>query len=428
MTNRKPVVGGVVLIVGLLIVGAGLAGWKYRQIRAASGPGMGPPPQFVEVLKAETISWQPRSRLVGTVIGKRSVNLANETVGTVTQVGFDSGDTVQPGQVLMQLDISTETADLEAAKAAQRLMQSGVAVAEAEIRVAKSNLDLAKNNLRRYKSAATASSVAEADVDRAQSEVDKGVATVERAESMLSRSKAELEQSAAKVKQLETMIAKKTLRSPFLARAGMRMIHPGQYLAEGTTVVGLTELTDDIYVDFAVPQDYALRVSPGTVVTAKSSMLGSDEAKITVVSIDSTANPTTRNVRVRSSVPNPGYKLKPGMFIDVEVPVGPATQVVVVPATAVRRAAFGDHVFTLTPDPQPGNPGAMKAHQRLVKLGANLGEKVVVESGVTDGEVLASSGSFKLFEGAIVAASPPPGVAGTAMAGEKGAPEAHGGK
>ncbi|MBS0191820.1 MAG: efflux RND transporter periplasmic adaptor subunit [Phycisphaerales bacterium] len=404
--NKSAVLSGVGLLAGLLLVGGGIAAWKYRQIRAAAAQTMPQLPQFVEFVKAEKIPWQPRSRLVGTVIGKRSVNLANEIAGTVVEVGFDSGETVQPGQMLLRLDTSTEQADLEAARATERLAQSGVAVAEAETRVAKSNLDLAQNNLRRYKSAISSSSVAEADVDRAQSEVDKGVATLERSNSMLGRAKAEREQASAKVKQLETLIAKKTLHAPFLARAGMRMIHPGQYLSEGTNVVGLTELTDDIYIDFAVPQEYAQRVQAGTVVTAKSEMLGSDEAKITVVSIDATANPTTRNVRVRSSVPNPGYKLKPGMFIDVEVPVAPVEQVIALPATAVRRAAYGDNVYLLTPE-QSQMPGTMKAHQKFVKLGANLGDKVVVESGLSEGDVVASSGSAKLWEGALVAQSPP---------------------
>ncbi len=127
------------------------------------------------------------------------------------------------------------------------------------------------------------------------------------------------------------------------------MIHPGQYLAEGTSIVSLTELTDDIYLDFAVPQEYASRATPGMVVTAKSEILGSDAAEITVVSVDATVNPTTRNVRVRASVPNPGYTLKPGMFIDVEVPTEPMKDYVVVPTTAAWRAAFGDHVFVLLP-------------------------------------------------------------------------------
>jgi membrane fusion protein (multidrug efflux system) len=234
------------------------------------------------------------------------------------------------------------------------------------------------------------------------------------------------------VSQIETVIAKKTLKAPFKARAGMRTVHPGQYLAEGTTIVSLTELTDDIYLDFAVPQEHAARVSPGMVVTAKSEMLGTDEAKITVVSVDATVNPVTRNVRVRSSVPNPGYKLKPGMFIDVEVPTEAAKPYIVVPATAVRRASFGDHVFVLSPmdmskmpPPPPGSPPPgpqqgpppMTATMRKVTLGANLGDSLIVLDGLKEGEMIAADGAFKLYEGAMVMEGPPPGAE---MANSKG--------
>ncbi|MBX3379223.1 MAG: efflux RND transporter periplasmic adaptor subunit [Phycisphaeraceae bacterium] len=422
----KPLIAGLGLLATLGLIGGGLGLWKYRQMHAAQGMGGFAMPEAVEMVEAQLIPWQPRSRLVGTVIAVRSVNLANEIVGVVKEVNFNSGDTVEPGQVLVKLDTSTEEADLAAAKASERLARSGIEVAEADITMAKSVADLAHSTLKRYKSAATASSVSESDVDKATSEVERAEASRQRAESSLAKAKAERDQAAARVQQIETIIAKKTLAAPFRARVGMRTVHPGQYLAEGTKIVDLTELTDDIYLDFAVPQEYAQRVSPGMVVSAKSKLLGTDDAKITVVSIDATVNPVTRNVRVRSSVPNPGYKLKPGMFIDVEVPVAPPVDSIVVPATAVRRAAFGDHVYVLSPmdpskmpplppgaPPMPGPP-PMTVHQQMVQLGANLGDRVVILSGLHAGDKIVSGGSFKLRDGAMVAVVPSPGAPSTA--------------
>jgi membrane fusion protein (multidrug efflux system) len=424
--KTKPLIAGVGLLAALLLVGGALAAWKYRQMNSGGDHAGMIPPEFVEIVEAETVPWQPRARLVGTVIAIRSVNLSNEIVGVVKEVGFDSGAIVEPGQVLIKLDASTEEADLAAAEATKRLAISGIDVAEAEITMSKSAADLARTTLKRYKSAATASSVSASDVDKATSEVERAEAAQKRAESSLSRAKAERDQAQARVQQIETIIAKKTLKAPFRGRAGMRTVHPGQYLGEGTKIVDLTELTDDIYLDFAVPQEYAQRVSPGAVVVAQSKLLGTDQAKITVVSIDATVNPVTRNVRVRSSVPNPDHKLKPGMFIDVEVPVAPPQDYVTIPTTALRRAAFGDHVFVLTPmdmskmpPPPPGAPAMqgpppMTSHQRMVQVGANLGDRVIITSGLNAGEKIATGGSFKLREGAMVMQSPPPA--------EKGAP------
>lgn len=409
--NRKQIIAGAALIGGVLLIGAGLAWWKYRDMTSGAGGGM-EPPEFVEITQAESTTWQPTARLVGTVIATRAVNLANEVVGVVTEVGFNSGDVVQPGQVLIRLDTATEEADLAGAQAAERLAEASIDIAQANVRAARANLDLAESNSRRTREASTTGSVVtESELDRVKAEVEQAAAVLQREQSSLASARAEVDQRRAQVLQLQTIISKKTLTAPFLSRAGMRTIHPGQFLAEGTTIVSLTELTDDIYVDFAVPQEYAARVNPGTVVMAKSAMLGSDSVPITVVSMDATVNPTTRNLRVRSSVPNPGYLLRPGMFVDVEVPVEEPRPYITVPVTAVRRAAFGDHVFTLEPgDPQKDPPGAMRARQRMITLGPALDGRVIVRSGLEVGDRIAATGSFKLREGALTMQAPPPGA------------------
>jgi membrane fusion protein (multidrug efflux system) len=419
--KARSIIAGVVLIVALLAVGAGIAWWKMRPQNGGQQAMSGPPPEFVDIVSAKAESWQPTGRLVGTVVARRSITLANEVVGVVTDVGFDSGDTVEAGQVLIKIDSATEQADLTAAEATQRLAAAAIEVAQSDIKAAETGVQWAKNNYERYKSA-PAESVSASDVDKARTDLDKATAALEHEHSMVTQKKAEADQAAAKADQIRTTIAKKTLRSPFRARAGMRSIHPGQYLAEGTSIVSLTELTDSIYLDFAIPQEYTALVHPGTTVSAKSTILGRGEAKsvqIAVLSMDATVNPLTRNVRVRTEVPNPGYLLKPGMSIDVEVPIGPPAPSVTIPTTAVRRAAFGDHVFVLEPAPPPPAgaapsapdapqmPPAQIAKLRMVTVGTNLGDRVIISSGLKEGEQIAAAGSFKLHDGAVVFPAPP---------------------
>jgi membrane fusion protein, multidrug efflux system len=422
----KPVIAGITLILVLGTLGFGVWWWRTRKDEAAKQPDH-PRISFVEIATAETTSWQPTARLVGTVIGKRSVTLANEIVGVVTEVGFSSGDTVEAGQVLLRLDAKSELADLAAAEAGQRLATASIDVAQANARSAQSSLDLAKSNQRRFADAATSKSVSASEVDRVNAEVSKATAELERATADVARATADRDQTKARLDQIKTTIAKKTLAAPFRARTGMRTVHPGQYLPEGTSIVGLTELTDDIYLDFAVPQEYAARVVPGMVVEAQSQLLGGDSVQITVESIDSTINPSTRNVRVRSVIKNPGHRLKPGMFIEMVVPTELAKEYVTIPTTAIRRAAFGDHVYVLVPGDPEKDHGAMIAKQRMVTLGPDLGGKVIVSSGVAAGEKVASAGSFKLMEGGLAMQAPPPGAPGAGGPGGPpggGAPQA----
>jgi membrane fusion protein (multidrug efflux system) len=407
---KRPLLGGLVLLFALFIIAGGLAYWKYRQIQAASGQPQMEPPQFVEVLTAESSPWQPTARLVGTVVAKRAVMLANEILGVATEVGFDSGQVVEKGQVLLKLDDSTEQADLTAALAAERLANATHETALANIRAAEANLNLARSNHRRAESAAVGNAISPQELDRAKAELEKAIADLDKEQATKTRALAELDQAKARTLQIRTLIAKKTLIAPFRARAGMRTVHPGQYLASGTQIVDLTELTDEIYLDFAVPQKYVRQVKPGIVVMAKSIILGSQAVPVKIVSVDATVNNVTRNVRVRTSVPDPTQALKPGMFIDVEIPIEESRDFVMVPTTAVRRSAAGEHVFVLqVTDPKTG---AMRAQQRPVTLGPDIGGRVIVSSGLKPGEKLAAAGSFKLREGALVMAAPPPGAKG----------------
>lgn len=417
--NKKPLFAGIALIVVVLLAGGALALVKYRRIQAEANRPEVPHIQTVKVEKAERIVHQPTARLVGTVVAKRSVLLANEVSGVVKEVGFETGDEVQPGQVLLRLDASTELADLAAAEAAHAVALRAVEVAEAEVRVAESFLELAESNQRRFQTAG--SSVSAADIDRVNADLRKAKADHERAQSGAARARAVVDEAAARVAQIRTIIEKKTLRSPFHARASIRNVHPGQYLTEGTSIVTLTEITDDIYLDFAVPQEYTPRVQPGMVVTARSDVLGTDAIKITVLSMDAVVNPNTRNIRIRSSIADPEHKLRQGMFIDVEVPTEPPSEHVAIPTTAVRRSAFGDHVYVIQPgDPSkamPGMPPLSVAKMRMVRLGEDLGGRVLVLKGLDAGEEVATDGSFKLMDGALVMReAPPAGAAPSAAA------------
>ena len=98
----------------------------------------------------------------------------------------------------------------------------------------------------------------------------------------------------------------------------------------------------------------------------------------------------------------------------VEVPVGTARKVVVVPASALRKGSGGDHVFVLTED----ESGKTRAHQRAVTVESLRGDEVVISSGLQAGERVAASGAFKLREAALVALDAPvvPGTGGAAAA------------
>lgn len=389
--RKASIVAIVVVFAGLGLAGAGLAFIKYRQIAASMAGGQGfEPAEAVQVVSAREVAWQPTAELIGTVFALRSVRMSNEIAGRVADVGFDSGGTVEEGELILRLDDSSERADLNAAQAA-------VEVAEANVAVIESRLRLAELELQRVATAAQANAATEMEVERRK-------ADVEQFEAERNRLLAEIVQAKARAAQVQARLEKFTLRAPFRARAGIRLIDEGQFLAEGTDIVRLEEVADRIYLDFAIPQDYLSRVRPGLVVMASGDVLGDTPVPIEVVAIDASVSDRTRNIRVRGIVDNKDGRLRPGMFVRINVPVDVAQPRIVVPATAVRRSSFADLVYLVEPGEKPDE---LRAKSRFVRLGPAVGEDVIVLEGLKAGERIAASGSFKLRDGALVQAAPP---------------------
>jgi membrane fusion protein (multidrug efflux system) len=388
--RRALVVTAVVLVAGLLAAAGGIAAVKVRGHKADTAVAY-EPSEAAELVMAREVPWQETAELVGTVFAMRSVIVRNELAGTVRFVGFQSGEVVEEGQVILRQDDATERADLAAATAAVRVAEANIAQADAQIALAEVEL----GRLAGVQSRA----IAQVDLDRARTRLD--TARADRG-----RWLAEADQARARVAQVEARLAKLTLKAPFRSRAGLRTVHEGQYLAEGAEVVVLHELADTIYLDFAVPQEYAPRVTAGTTVMANAELLGPDPVRITVVAVDATVNNATRNLRVRAVVDNVRGVLVPGMSVLVRVPLEAPRKLVTVPATAVRRAAYGNSLFVITPDE---GSQEMRAHQRFVKLGQTIGEDVIVLEGLSVGERVAAAGSFKLHDGVKVMVGPPGG-------------------
>jgi membrane fusion protein (multidrug efflux system) len=201
---------------------------------------------------------------------------------------------------------------------------------------------------------------------------------------------------------LKAQVDRKVVRAPFKGRLGIRAVNVGQYLTPGTTITTLDSI-GGTFVDFSLPQEDVQSVSVGQAV--RVAFEGSAEkAEGTISAIDPTLDPTTRNVKIRATIPEQSVKPRPGMFVNVAV-IQPKQQgVVAVPLTAIVHAAFGDSVFVVEPKP-PGSPGMTQtpdgktvkiARQQFVRLGQTRGDFVAIAKGVQAGQEVVSAGAFKL--------------------------------
>jgi membrane fusion protein (multidrug efflux system) len=126
--------------------------------------------------------------------------------------------------------------------------------------------------------------------------------------------------------------------------------------------------------------------------------------KAEILAIDARVDPSTRNAMVRAKIKDASQAPRPGASVRVQVAVGTPLMATAVPASAVRKGPAGDHVFVVVADEQ----GKTRARLREVSVDAMAGDDVVITKGLSPGEQVAASGSFKLREAALVSVSNPP--------------------
>jgi membrane fusion protein (multidrug efflux system) len=361
----------VVAAAVVVALGGGLAGVKVKQISSLMRMGRamaqaGPPAEAVSTAKAMEQRWEGTLTTVGSLAPAKGVTVSSEAAGLVTAIRFESGARARQGQVLVELDTSVERAQLASATARQELTAASASRSRALIR--------------------------DGVISGAQHDSDE----------------AALKSASAEVAALRAQIARKTVRAPFAGRLGIRLVNVGQYLNPGTPVTDL-QAVDLLYVDFTLPQHHLARLTTGMAVRVT---LDGQPAPVTgsISAINPTLDPATRAIRLRATLGAPGSRLRPGMFARVEVRLGTTATQVVVPATAVVHAPYGDSVYVVeerrgAAGPVPARPDAAPpriARQQFVRLGEERGDFVAVLDGVSAGQEVVAAGAFKLRNGAAV--------------------------
>jgi membrane fusion protein, multidrug efflux system len=364
--GHRATIRSAILLAVIMTVGGGLAAWKYASAQdsaAAAAAQQAEPMEMVTGAVVEAREHRGSATSVGTVMAIRSVTLRNEVPGTVSWVRLTPGEVVEAGAVLVALDVSVEEAELRALEARSRL---------------------AETTLERLERMVESRAVSAIDLDNARAERDVVRAEVERT---------------------QAVIARKTIRAPFRARIGIADVHPGQFLASGTLLTTLQGVGSAAHVDFAVAQTVAAGLHAGDEVQVYAASDEMTPIMARIVAVDARVDPATRNARVRARMEGAGAALSPCASVRVRVPVGGSRSAYAVPVSALRKGPGGDFVYVLETA-----EGVTRSRVRPVQPGPVIGDEVIILEGLTPGERVAATGSFKLRDGALVQ------VAGEAVA------------
>jgi membrane fusion protein, multidrug efflux system len=350
------------VVFGILIVlpiAGSIVGIKVLQSRAmaVSNAQRVMPPEPVNASEVREEEWQPRVSAVGSVMAVQGTIIRTEAEGVVREIKFEAGTMVNAGDQLVQLDVEVEQAQLRAAEAAA---------------------EWARISLKRAKDLIASRTISVEQLDSADTN---------------------LKQASAQADNIRAIIARTSVRAPFAGKLGIRRISVGQFLEKGSQVVSLQSL-DPVYVEFSLPQQRLGDLSEGLKVVVSSDAYQGQQFEGTITAINPDIDPATRNVRVQATLANADRRLRPGMFVSVDLILARSEKVLLIPSAAVLNAPFGDSVFVIE-EGQAGPDGTkpLVAQQRFVRLGARQGDFVAVTDGVKAGERVVSTGVFKLMPG-----------------------------
>jgi membrane fusion protein (multidrug efflux system) len=148
------------------------------------------------------------------------------------------------------------------------------------------------------------------------------------------------------------------------------------------------------FADFSLPQQELARLKTGMRVRVTTDTYPGRQFEGLLTTINPDLDSSTRSVGLQATFENPDQLLRPGMFARVEVLLPEEQAVLVIPATAVLSAPFGDSVYVIVS--QTNSPPTLFVRQQFIRLGRVRGDFVSVESGLKPGERIVSSGIFKL--------------------------------
>jgi len=208
----------------------------------------------------------------------------------------------------------------------------------------------------------------------------------------IDRTRLELEQAEASISAIQARIDDRIIRAPFDGVVGLRNISVGALVETGDLITTLDD-TSVMKLDFSIPSVFLSDVSPGLKVRARASALGGEEFEGEVRSIDSRVDPVTRSIIVRALVPNPDYKLVPGVLMQVDI-LRNQRQAIVTAEAAMLPLADRQYVMRVV-----GEGDSATVEKVEVNTGLRMPGYVEILQCLTEGDRVVTHGNDKLRPG-----------------------------
>jgi membrane fusion protein (multidrug efflux system) len=350
---------------------------------------------------------------IGTLDGMVNAAVKAQVVGNLLTQNYAEGSFVRKGQLLFEIDprpfqATVDQAEGQLAQAKAQLLQaqSGLIQARAQLTSAEANQHKAQLDEDRYIPLAQQQAITQQDLDNAtqtnhsqKAQVAAAQAQVETSQAAIEASKAAVTAAAAAVETAKVNLGFTKLVAPIDGIAGVATTQVGNLVGPSTNAVTTVSTLDPIKANFTVNEQEYLSL------TRDSSM---SHLELDLILSDGTVHPykgrfsfadrqvdsSTGAIQLTGLFPNPGNRLRPGLYGKVHASIGTRTGALLVPQRAVNEMQGNYSVAVVDPN--------NTIRFSVVKVGDRIGSDWILEEGVKPGERVVTDGLFKIRPGAPV--------------------------
>ena len=319
----------------------------------------GIPPAPVVATEAEARNWQPTISSIGFIEPVQGVELSIAEAGLVDKIYFESGEAVEKGQLLLELDYAVEKANLK--------------IAQARLPAAKSSYERA---LRLYKN----QTGSRQNLDNAESDYQSLIAEIE---------------------SLRATIARRQVVAPFAGMMGIRDVDIGQYL-QGGAVIGPLQDISAMRIRFFVPQNRFTDIALDMPVQVMTDVYPGRTFEGRLNAIAPLVDPDSGVIEVQAEIPNPEQLLRSGMYAQAQVMLPLIENAVVIPEVAISFSLYGQMVFVIESGKTEEGKEQLTVQQRRVEVAQRRDDLARVMEGLSAGERIVTSGQVRLSNGSRV--------------------------
>jgi HlyD family secretion protein len=334
------------------------------------------PPMTVELSVPSRGKVTQQLTVVGNLIGLATVEVVPKAAGRLEDVYVRLGDRVSRGQRIAKIEDQEIREQVKQAEAAQEVGKASIRQREADLKFAETNLERSRNLYARQL-------LPKQTLDDADARHQAAVAQLDLA-------RAQVTQSGARLEELRINLANTVIVSPVNGFVARRAVDPGAFASQNTPLADVVDISRVRMVANVVEKDLR-RVQQGEAAQVEVDAFPGEQFAGLIARVAPVLDPATRTAQIEIEIPNPGFRLKPGMYARVSLTIEERENALTVPSNAIVDVEGKRGIFLALDN--------NTASFRPVEIGIQEGERIEVLSGVTERDRIVTTGAAALREG-----------------------------